>query len=590
MFSRKSCFAALFCLFTFSLAADPIPYLVRRSGGLWRAPGKEGGVALACTDASFDLLAEVPDDTRCSPDDLRLPLSEGYRADSFEFWLGRRQYQLAQKDGRIRLYDYTLRREMPLLNGFYHYEKGAWRIAAQIPWSSLGIKFSAGDSATFAWQINNASSAGNVVRSFHPENAVWDRPSTYALIHFGGAENTGGTLAAPLKIDIRQFSHTPKVECRVQRRAGFEEGRFRYLLRRADDSIFHRGELPAGPGVQLLDLPVDPAGTGLYRIEFFLVADGTEFGPIPEPYFNPGDKPIRAYRSPRVAPEDMAAFWEKKIEAMRKRPFNAKIEPFEGKKNLVNRQITLENHRGNPMRIFVSYHKTDAGKRLPGLMNVYPPMRATGTQNQPGGVLTISFCGSLQGEFRPAGAERNALLWDRAEDLENCYWLDVVLDAVRVLDFVATLPECNGDFTVTGGSRGGWYSFAIGAVAPDKVKLASFTSPCYSDVTMNRELGAGSAASEVHQVFKRDELLTEGRIFANFRYFDPLFLAEMVRTRFVFSAGLTDNICSAIGMTAAANRIKPEFCYFVLDADGGHGGSPDIKAFQSFFQREARNP
>jgi hypothetical protein len=37
---------------------------------------------------------------------------------------------------------------------------------------------------------------------------------------------------------------------------------------------------------------------------------------------------------------------------------------------------------------------------------------------------------------------------------------------------------------------------------------------------------------------------------------------------------LWDYICSAIGMTAAANRMPPEFCTFILDPEGGHGGSP----------------
>jgi cephalosporin-C deacetylase-like acetyl esterase len=142
------------------------------------------------------------------------------------------------------------------------------------------------------------------------------------------------------------------------------------------------------------------------------------------------------------------------------------------------------------------------------------------------------------------------------------------------MDYVAGRADSDGCVLVSGGSRGGWYALALAAVAPERVALARFTSPCYSDVTMNQWLGFGSAAAEIYSTFERDRVCSGGRVWETFRYFDPLFLAEIVRTPVVFSAGLQDTICSAVGMTAAAHRIPQEFRTFLLDPEAGHGGSP----------------
>ena len=582
-----------------TVAAAPAPRLFTAppvtDGGKALSQTLPAGTAAPVVKLGHDaghlyLQARIPDASRCTLEEAKVPLNEAFRADSLEFWLGRHQYTLALQGGRLQLYDYLRGRELPVTASSHGaYREGGYDYFVGVAFSELGEEPLSGRTVPFAFQVNDRNSGGEVERRLYPAAMEWDHPVSYVPVHFSTSPDApSGPFAPPLSIRIRQFAHEPRVSCAVRRLPGFEESDFAYRLLRPDGSEFQRGKLPAGTGEQLLELPVDPAGPGLYRLEFFLCRDGAEYGPIAEPYFNPGREPLRSYRSPRRAPTDLAEFWQSRIAAMRRRPLNAKVEQIPGPAHLLTWMISLDNHRGNPMRVFVTCHREDVGKKLSGELNVYPPMRATGTQNQPRGVLTVSFCGSLQGACRLPGVDRDAELWDRAEDLENSYWLDVVLDGVRALDAAATLPVSNGRFTVTGGSRGGWYAFALGAVAPDRVALASFTSPCYSDVTMNRELGWGSAASEIHQVFRRDELLDQGRRFANFRYFDPLFLAELVRTPFIFSAGLQDNICSAIGMTAAANRIDPKFCFFVLDPEGGHGGAVDLGAFHRHFREEQR--
>lgn len=304
--------------------------------------------------------------------------------------------------------------------------------------------------------------------------------------------------------------------------------------------------------------------------------DTKPIGSISEYYFNAGPVPIVQWQSSREPPADLQAFWDKHLRAMRQKPMHLAIQhmPSPWPDVLVDR-LDFVNHRGNPMVAYLS-RRVSESTALPVALNVYPPMRENQPKPAQRGMVTLTFCGSLQGACRQAGQTEDQTLWARAQSLDDCYWLDVVLDGVRALDAAIEHPWTLPAAMVTGGSRGGWYSMALAAVAPDRVKLACFTSPCYSDVTMNMKLGYGSAAREIYEVFERDRAFTQGEIFTNFRYFDPLFLAGMIRTPVYFSAGLSDSICSAVGMTTAANKITFKPSIYLLDPVAGHGGCPQF--------------
>lgn len=577
--------------------ALPVPFAVSK-GELAKAfdVGQEHQAALAWDDDALHVEIRVADATPGNAKKLGLAPEEAYRADSVEFWVGRRQFGITESASGPLLYDYVLQREVPDSTAEWVESDGGYVAKARLPWTQLDLEPTEGMSLPVAIQINDHSpGTEKVAQTFFPKNAVWDRPSTYGLITLQGGEphaNAVSALVAPVALDIRDFAYETRTEALIRRQPPFEDSALRLELEDSEGKVFHREDIPAGSGAIRIDLPWVKDQRGIFRANLFLVIDGKAYGPISEPYFNGGDSPIAETKSPRQPPEDLESFWLAKISAMREVEFDAEELPVESPSaSTTSQKFRITNHRGNPMIVYVSRHSSDGDAELPFYLNVYPPMCAEAPPVAQPGYVTVTACGSLVGDARLPGQEKNETLWVRAESLDDSYWLDVVLDGIRVMDFVTSQPLVAPQGVVTGGSRGGWYALTMAALAPDRVALAGFASPCYSDVTMNRELGHGSAASEVHRVFFRDEKLTDGRVFANFRYFDPLFLTTLLKTDVVFSGGLRDQICSAIGMTAAANNIPDkQQAIYILDADGGHGGSPATGAIRKRLARAIFQP
>ena len=577
---------------TAAVAAE-LPYAVRPGGRTTAytltVEGETlGSASLGWTAEAFVVDVRVRDTTPVALDDIGVGLHQAYLADSVEFWIGRHQFVAAKTAAGARLWDYLYGHAVDGAEVVFDTTADGYRVRVAAPWPALAMTPQPGLSFPFMLQVNDRQRVRKGERwkasgrqLMFPARATWDRVSTYGTVFLATGAVAG---AAPeptpfAALDIRAFAYAKRVEAVVQRLDPFTNAELILVCRAPGGKPL--AEIPIMSGAQsrlLVPLPWDESQAGIHRAELYLVRDGRRYGPVAEPYFNGGPTTIAAYRSDRHAPADMRAFWEKEVAAMRKRPMRTQVTVMPSKRaDVIVEKARIDNHRGNPMLVWVARRRGSQGRR-PAHLNVYPPMRAHGPAWPRQGFLGITFCGSLQGDCRLPHQDDDETLWARAESLDECYWLDVVLDGVRAMDYVASRPDSTGHVIVSGGSRGGWYALALAAVAPDRVALARFASPCYSDVTMNRQLGYGSAATEIYTTFERDRVKSDGRVFANFRYFDPLFLAELIRTPAVFSAGLQDNICSAIGMTATANRMPKEFCTFVLDPEGGHGGSPWMHA------------
>jgi cephalosporin-C deacetylase-like acetyl esterase len=584
-----TCYILLLSTCLVSAGAVDLPYAVQPANqaqlfALTDGEQDFGKAALSWSENALILEVTVKDETPVSLADAGVGIAEAYRADSVEFWINRHQFVALETSSGGGLWDYLYGMQIEKANVKLQSVPGGYTLRVEAPWAALGLSPNSGLNFQFTLQINDRQRLqtdkgwkDSVRQTLFPVGAVWDRPSTYGTVFLSGTApgKTSAAVPTPFSaLDIRTYAYRRAAEAVVRRLPPFAESALRLVCRRADGTVMSDNPVPSGEGTMLMELAWDEKNAGMCTAEIWLTAGEKRYGPISEPYFCSGAATVAEYRSDRKAPADFASFWQRKLAAMREVPMQAEVETMpSARADVIVEKIKLRNHRGNPMQVIVTRKKGDEGRR-PAHFNVYPPMRDEKPEWPRQGFLGITFCGSLQGPCRLPGQEQDEDLWARSEKLDECYWLDVVLDGVRAMDYVATRPDSNGQVIVSGGSRGGWYALALAAVAPDRVALARFTSPCYSDVTMNRQLGYGSAATEIFMRFERDRVKTGGRVFANFQYFDPLFLSEMIRTPVVFSAGLQDNICSAIGMSAAANRMPKEFCTYILDSEGHHGGSP----------------
>ncbi len=547
-----------------------------------------GTASLGWSADSLVLNVRVQDRTPVSMAQAGVALGEAYLADSVEFWVNRHQFALAPTPEGLRCWDYLYLREVALTRGNWRAQADGYALYAQAPLSALGLQGQEAEHFQFALQVNDrapthpAVSSLGVRRLLFPAGAVFDRPSTYGSVFFNRAQPLTECAPSPrpfATLDLRTYAYSKQVEALVQRSPYFADADLDLETRDQEGKRLWGGYVEPGAGKQVVPLRWEEKRAGVFSARLSLLVGQTTYAALTEYYVNSGPTDLAHYVSPRQAPADLAEFWERQLAAMRARPFDAQVQTCASPwPSAIVEKVRIANHRGNPMYVYLTRPREAVGP-LPIHANLYPPMRSSEPRPLEGNQVRLTFCGSLQGEARLPGQKKDADLWDRAALREDCYWLDVVLDGVRALDYAAAQPYTTGQAILTGGSRGGWYCFALAAVAPDRVALARFASPCYSDVTMNMRLGYGSAASEIYTTFERDRVLTGGRVLDTFRYFDPLFLAGLVRTRVAFSAGLQDNICSAVGMIAAANNLAHPDRYFLLDPEAGHGGSPYLPAF-----------
>jgi cephalosporin-C deacetylase len=139
------------------------------------------------------------------------------------------------------------------------------------------------------------------------------------------------------------------------------------------------------------------------------------------------------------------------------------------------------------------------------------------------------------------------------DDREQYYFRRVYLGCARAADFLASLPEFDGEnLAVTGGSQGGALSI-VTAGLDARVKYLAAVYPALSDLTGYLHDRAGGWP----HMFKKgysDWTISEKKIETS-RYFDVANFARLVKVPGFYTWGYNDNVCPPTSMHAAYNVI-----------------------------------
>lgn len=133
---------------------------------------------------------------------------------------------------------------------------------------------------------------------------------------------------------------------------------------------------------------------------------------------------------------------------------------------------------------------------------------------------------------------------------DNFYYRRVVQGAVRAVDFVLSLPECNGCLATYGGSQGGYLSIAVASLHP-AVKFLTAHFPAMSDLEGYLH---GRAGGWPHML--KDEWNRKPEIVSTLRYFDTVNFAKGVKCPGFYTYGYNDMVCPPTSTTAVFNTIK----------------------------------
>lgn len=159
------------------------------------------------------------------------------------------------------------------------------------------------------------------------------------------------------------------------------------------------------------------------------------------------------------------------------------------------------------------------------------------------------------------------------DDRDRYYYKRVYLGCVRSVDFLANLPQYDGqNLAVTGGSQGGALSIVTAAL-DNRIKWLGAYYPALCDVTGYLHGRAGGwphlfTGNELAFNNKPDRIKTTG-------YYDVVNFARLVNVSGRYAWGFNDETCPPTSMYAAYNVIPGPKTLDISYLDTGHWTYPE---------------
>lgn len=259
-------------------------------------------------------------------------------------------------------------------------------------------------------------------------------------------------------------------------------------------------------------------------------------------------------------PNDFEEFWKKNLDSVKKIELHPEMTllPERCTEEVVTYHISYRNIGGSRMYGILTMPRAEG--KYPGIL------RLPGANVSPkSGDITHAAQGAIVLELGIHGIPVN--MDDKVyEDLSNGalanYWLTdldsrdryfykrVYLGCVRGVDFLLSLPQCNGRIGTLGGSQGGALSIAISAL-DKRVQASAIYFPALCDVEGYMH---GHAGGWPH-TFKMEEYCTKPYI-ENFRYYDTSNFARLLQAPVFYAFGYNDITCAPTTTQATYNIIK----------------------------------
>ena len=145
--------------------------------------------------------------------------------------------------------------------------------------------------------------------------------------------------------------------------------------------------------------------------------------------------------------------------------------------------------------------------------------------------------------------------WERGlTSRDSCYFRQVYAGCVRCVDYLASLPEWDGETIVTmDGSQGGALSI-ITAALHDKVKYVSADYPALCDLT-----GFANGRAGGWPKYFMDSKFAESdvpSVLSTLPYYDVVNFARILNVPLYCDYGYNDDTCSPTSINSMLNEVK----------------------------------
>lgn len=309
-------------------------------------------------------------------------------------------------------------------------------------------------------------------------------------------------------------------------------------------------------------LPLAPDGSfrfetslgkpGFVQVTFSLADDnGVPFGTVQDSNLNfiaGASADCEAITSAVPEPENFDVFWRKQLELLSQTPINVLKKEFAGSQNNVDFYDVRISCAGKapvsgylsiphnakpgtlPIKIlYDGYGVRSACRIAAATANISLSINAHGIDN---GREADYYNKLRNGELRNYGLSP-------VDAPEKSYFRDMILRAVRALEYAKSLPEWDGrNLSVSGGSQGGFQALAVAALRPEDVTGCNVNVPWMGNQ-------GGSQAGRMNGFYPA--------FTPAMRYYDSVHFARRIKCPLRIEMGLGDTVCPPSAVTAIYN-------------------------------------
>ncbi|MBI3753594.1 MAG: alpha/beta fold hydrolase [Deltaproteobacteria bacterium] len=149
------------------------------------------------------------------------------------------------------------------------------------------------------------------------------------------------------------------------------------------------------------------------------------------------------------------------------------------------------------------------------------------------------------------------LMVDNITDSKNYSLVGVILDAIRGIDFLETLPEADSNrIYVSGSSMGGGSAMIVSAI-DTRVRAVAAGVPFLNNIPESLKTADGGPYMEVKKYLKEHPQDKE-KVWDTLKYVDAYNYAPYINKPIIVGVGLADSICPPEGIKSTFDRIPQD--------------------------------
>jgi len=294
-------------------------------------------------------------------------------------------------------------------------------------------------------------------------------------------------------------------------------------------------------------------------------------------------------RSAYGKPADFDQFWkETKAELAAVKPnFKMTELPDSGKDNRKLYLVEMQSLGNITVRAWltipISKNKNKKFTVMLGLPGYQVDLKPGFGDDEDVAVMYLNVRG--QGNSRDViHTDRTSYITYNIDDKNKYVMRGVIMDCIRAIDFIYTVPQLDKDkIIITGGSMGVFLAAATAGL-DDRVKLFSAQNPIFSDI---RNLPKDEwPMNDIIHYSKIRPGLTMDKVYDNLDYFDTKNFAPTINSDILVGIGLLDHLAPPENEYAFYNNIHTKKKIMVFE-NLGHEVSPDYIMYQGRWMRDS---